>query len=1281
MMTDQLLNRSHPELAAEWHPTKNGILLPDSVTGKSSKRVWWKCTRGPDHEWDARICDRARTNTKCPFCINQKVALSNSLLTKFPEIAIEWHPIKNQMKALQIAPGSSMKAWWVCKKDSSHEWQATPNDRTGPKKSLCPFCANRATSNTNNLEVLYPKISKEWHPTKNAALTPKDVVAGSKQRVWWKCSSANDHEWKATIYDRTQNDRSCPFCANKKVCSSNSLELSHPDIAAQWHPTKNGTLLPKDVVPGSCKHVWWKCPDGTDHEWKTSVKAKIKNKPCPFCSRKKACQSNALSLTHPLIALEWNTKRNGTLTPDNILFGSAKKVWWQCRKNPSHEWQATPNDRTGDRTGCPCCSGKKVSGDNSLHHQYPHLTQEWDFDKNYPLTPKNVVPGSNKNVWWKCSIDPSHIWQSTVYNRAILERKCPDCQPKWTIERIRRFVSSLIPHIDSLTPAGLYVVFQQNGLFSMAAASKGHSFVQALKTGCFPKEELEKFVQGEPSLVDEFISDPEKTLDSSEVVNILAPENILSEHQINVLEGSLPIVETKDVLAVLESTLFTTQDREAMDFFIKEAVARIWQHAFSDEKAALRQVDEYKDEGLYAQEVKRLFLEDYLGTKALLIPDGYSFSHQPNLMQLYTAYLVKSRKRLGNWSGTGAGKTLSAILASRVIEAHLTVICCPNNVIDNWKRNIRGIYPDSLVFSKKIDIKDLNASKKPTYLILNYEFFQQPRAESKLKTLLAECTVNFVIIDEIHYSKQREAERVSDRKRVVASFLSEAAVRNPDLHVLGMSATPVINNLFEGKTLIELVTGVHHDDLQTKPTLSNCVSHYQKFVSHGIRWLPRYSYKLNLITEEIDCSSLVSEIRQRAAFGSMVDVEAVITKAKIPFILEKIRPKTVVYTHYLKDILIPLQDAIERAGWKVAIFTGENKSGLDEFVDADADVLIASSCVGTGIDRLQHVSNRLIISSLPWTHAEFEQLIGRFYRQGQLRDFVDVFVPLTFATINGEKWAWCESRWKRIQFKKSISDAAVDGVIPEGHLRTPGQAYKDAMLWLERLDRGELYEIERRPISIALSEEITPLAHRRFGDLSQMNYRINHDTSFQTHERFLKNPEEWEHYHAIYREDRQNWPVVPYQEALNWFKARPHMVVGDFGCGEAFLAAELENKVFSFDHIAINENVTACDMTHVPLDDLSLDAAVFSLSLMGSNFLDYLKEAHRCLKLDGHLWIAEPTSRIKEIHSFKELLFRLGFDVLRIDEKWKFTFIKAIKSERDINLQSLGDIRSQVVLN
>ncbi len=753
--------------------------------------------------------------------------------------------------------------------------------------------------------------------------------------------------------------------------------------------------------------------------------------------------------------------------------------------------------------------------------------------------------------------------------------------------------------------------------------------VQALKTGRFPKNELEKFVDGLPSLVDQFLNDSDSSLEDNQEDNLQASNNCLSENEL-ILEDDFPIVETKDILSALNSKLFSNLDNEAIDFFIKEAVAKIWQHTFSNETEAVRQLEQYNNTGAYPQEVKKLFLSDYVGAKELQIPSGYNFKVNgeislPNLMQRFTAYIVKSRRRLGNWSGTGAGKTLSAILSSRVIDAHFTLIFCPNNVVSGWKNKIETIYPDSIIF-----IKDIKTSIPPNthaYLILNYEFFQQPQSESKLKDLIERQKIDFIVIDEIHYSKQRIVEDMSKRKKVISALLSEAADKNDNLHVLGMSATPVINNLFEGKTLIELITGFIHDDLHTTPSVGNCIALYQKLVSTGIRWLPHYQQKIDVKTIEVDCSSHLEQIKNISLQGSMFDLEAVLTQVKIPIILENLQPKTIVYTHYLKDIVIPLKEAIENHGWKTAIFSGDDKSGLEEFIKFDADILIASSCLGTGIDGLQHVCNRIIINTLPWTHAEFEQLKGRIYRQGQKSDYIDIIVPLTYASINGERWSWCDSRWNRILFKKSIADAAVDGIIPEGHLRTPAQAYQDTMNWLKRLEEGDLHEIERRKIDLRLSDEVIPKGVRKFGDFSKMNHQLNSTNSAITHKRFQKSPEDWEYYHAMYREARKEWTIIPYQEAIKWCKARPHLVIGDFGCGEALLAKEVENKIYSFDHIAINEDVTPCDIAHVPLDDDSLDGAIFSLSLMGTNYLDYIKEAHRCLKLDGHLWIAEATSR------------------------------------------------------
>jgi ubiquinone/menaquinone biosynthesis C-methylase UbiE len=150
----------------------------------------------------------------------------------------------------------------------------------------------------------------------------------------------------------------------------------------------------------------------------------------------------------------------------------------------------------------------------------------------------------------------------------------------------------------------------------------------------------------------------------------------------------------------------------------------------------------------------------------------------------------------------------------------------------------------------------------------------------------------------------------------------------------------------------------------------------------------------------------------------------------------------------------------------------------------------------------------------------------------------------------------------------------------------------------------------------------------------------------------------------LYQESRKDWAVIPYEEMIRWCQQRSGYTIGDFGCGEAKLAEAVSDRhtVYSFDHIAINNNAIACDMAHVPLDDETLDVAIFSLSLMGSNFTDYLREAYRTLKLDGQLHIIESTSRLSDPGQFRTDLEALGFTVISIQDMWKFTHIRAIKS-------------------
>lgn len=1193
------------------------------------------------------------------------MAKKPSLIETHPELVKQWDTVKNgNLKPQDFTAGSNKKVWWKCKNSSDHIWQACISSRANG--SGCPFCSGRKASTTNSLTAKFPEIAKQLHPKRNYGIKATDIVSGSNKKYWWKCSEGDDHEWETTPDSRTRYNQGCPVCSNHKVVESNCLQTTHPELAEQWDYDKNKPLVPKQVHSGSDKKVGWIC--SLKHHWDASIRKRVTEKTgCPECSNRKTNFEKSLLTLYPDLAKEWHPSMNGKLTPGEVVPGSSIRVWWICKNNSLHKpWQTQVRYRVSGSI-CPYCTNKKIDIINSIATTNPELVTEWHSVKNGILKPESFSSGSDKIIWWLCSKDKSHEWAATIDSRTK-GRGCRFCNKGWTVENIRLFVNSIRDHIGTFTQAEIYGLFQQNGLLSMYG--KGKPFIEALKTGKFPKEELDKFIEGKPSLVDDLINS-KGILDCNLELEDLSKSQI-NEQEIEKLETevSLPNIEAKEILKSLENKIFANVDQEAIEFFITSACTKIWKQAFLDENKALEQVKNFNG-GEYANRVKDLFLDQYFGAKNLEIPKGYSFKvdgklREPNLMQRLVAYKIKTQKRQGNWSGTGAGKTLSAVLASRVINSKFTIISCPNSVVSGWANKICNIYPDSKVYEKDLmfDFDPLNG--KNNYLILNYEIFQQPNSEAAVKNLLEKYKIDFIVIDEIHYSKQRKAEDVSKRKKIISGLISNAAEKNPKISVLGMSATPVINNLFEGISLLELITGLKYDDLNHVPTVSNCMSLYQKLSTVGIRWMPDYKQTINELEINVDCSSYISDIKRVCGPGSnYVDLEIILTKARLPEIKKYIKPKTLIYTHYVKEILGILKEEIEKEGWKVVFYTSDDKSGLEDFIRGDADVLIGSSAIATGVDGLQEVCNRLIVNILPWTNAEFEQLKGRIYRQGQKKSEIDIIVPLTYANINGKKWSWCqEAKWKRIKFKKSIADACVDGVVPEGHLRSPEQAYIDLINWLKRLETGEIKEIQRSKIYIPLSDKVIQQGIKKYGEFSEMNRRINNSQSKVTHERFMKNPKEWEQYHALYRQARKDWPIVPYEEIIKWCKARPHFVIADFGCGEAKIAEQLENIVHSFDHIAINENVTACDIAKVPLEDEILDLAIFSLSLMGSNFTDYLREAYRCLKLDGYLYIAEASSRFSDLEKFKKDLEMLGFDIVKVEEKYKFTFIRAIKNDR-----------------
>lgn len=423
---------TNPELVKEWDYEKNNKLLPTQVTCGSGKKVWWRCQN--QHEWNAQICSRAQ-GSGCPFCSGRfAIAGVNDLESIHPDVAKEWNYSKNgNVIPKMVAKSSGKKYWWKC--SEGHEWQATVSSRTGKIHAGCPFCGGyKCVEGINDLVTKFPDIADEWNGELNADITPNLVSYGSGKRYWWTC--VKGHTYQASPSERTGSKQlGCPYCSGKSVLEGyNDLTTTHPLLAEEWDYDRNGDALPTSYSKGSGVVVWWRCEQG--HHYEMSIVARTRGSNCPVCSGKRVlvgendfatwCKRNGFE---ELLA-EWNYEKNVQCMPQSITKGSHTLVWW--RGKCGHEWESTiPNRINGN--GCPICANQKVMvGYNDLQTLCPELAKEWHPTKNGLLNPSDVVPGSNKVVWWMLPYYDERTkktfhfeWKAQIQSRAVYNSGCP----------------------------------------------------------------------------------------------------------------------------------------------------------------------------------------------------------------------------------------------------------------------------------------------------------------------------------------------------------------------------------------------------------------------------------------------------------------------------------------------------------------------------------------------------------------------------------------------------------------------------------------------------------------------------------------------------------------------------------------------------------------------------------------------------------------------------------------------------------------------------------------
>ena len=477
------LSTVNPLLASEWHPIKNGDKTPEMFTSSSTHMAWWKGECGHEWRATIASrnsgigCPECTKRQRTSF---PEQALYYYLKQVFPNTINSYKDIfANRMELDVFIPTKNVAieydgVYWhgndsslrkeaekyeICKKNSIRLIRVREDDNTG-NSTNCDIAIGIRKSpafsqiddmihdvlriieiDQNSIDIdserdknviqkgyistlkeqsllnTFPDIAKEWNIMRNDSLTPDMFKPHSTEIVWWICDKG--HEWKASISQRSSGNN-CPYCSGKKVLQGfNDLETVEPDLALEWHPTKND-LSPKDVTKGSGKKVWWlgKC----GHEWEARVSDRaIKESKCPYCQRKKLLVGfNDLSTVNPLLASEWHPLNNEHLLPSEVMPTSKKRVWWlgKC----GHEWEATISDRNNGN-GCPFCSGHRVlKGFNDLLSQKPSDAEDWDYEKNKEIEPFSIAAKSGRKVWWKCK-KCGFEWETSPHDK----KACPNC--------------------------------------------------------------------------------------------------------------------------------------------------------------------------------------------------------------------------------------------------------------------------------------------------------------------------------------------------------------------------------------------------------------------------------------------------------------------------------------------------------------------------------------------------------------------------------------------------------------------------------------------------------------------------------------------------------------------------------------------------------------------------------------------------------------------------------------------------------------------------------------
>ncbi len=430
---DNSLAKVRPEIANEWHPSKNLPLTPNDVVAGGSRKVWWICKHG--HEWQAPVGRRVISGSGCPKCSLQTSRIE---IAVYAELTALFENVAWRERIAGFECDIYLRDFRIGVEVDGSYWH-----RHRPEQELAKSAAFAA----NGVQLF--RLREDGLPL----LGERDISYRSSEDEFQVVSRLVTRLVAHAQIPNRQIEKLRAYLGRQELINEvlyremvanlpapppgHSLADRHPEIAAQWAFDLNAPLSPEHFRPQANKKIWWRCESG--HVRRTTPNIRVsQGTGCPQCPRepRPASAEWNLSVAAPGLASEWHPQRNGELQPSEVWPNSNRKVWWHCAEG--HEWQATVASRAGG-TGCPYCYGRFATKENNLAIAHPELMEEWDSDRNSRLDPSTLTPYVSKKAWWRCK--QGHSWEATIYNRSKNRSGCPTCaraaSRKYSIEDIQ----------------------------------------------------------------------------------------------------------------------------------------------------------------------------------------------------------------------------------------------------------------------------------------------------------------------------------------------------------------------------------------------------------------------------------------------------------------------------------------------------------------------------------------------------------------------------------------------------------------------------------------------------------------------------------------------------------------------------------------------------------------------------------------------------------------------------------------------------------------------------